>query len=57
VRNGHHRERKFLMGFGPLPVRVPRLRAPDGKPLSYCWALVLRYVRRSERLEDALPYL
>jgi len=38
-------------------VRVPRLRALDGKPLSYCSALVPRYVRRSGRIGEALPYL
>jgi len=40
-----------------LPLRVPRLRAPDGKPLSCCSELVPRYVRRSGRIEDALPHL
>jgi len=35
VRNGYHREREFLTGVVPVPVRVPRLRALDGKPLSY----------------------
>jgi len=57
VRNGYHREREFLTGYGPLPVRVPRLRAPDGKPLSCYSALVPRYVRRSGRIKEALPYL
>jgi len=57
VRYGYHRERGFLTGYGPLPVRVPRLRAPDSKPLSCYSALVPRYVGRSGRIEEALPYL
>jgi len=57
VRNSYQREREFLTGVGPVPVRVPRLRALDGKPLSYYSTLVPRYVRRSGRIEEALPYL
>ncbi len=56
VRNGHRREREFLTGYGPVPVRVPRLRALDGKPLSCYSVAVPRYVSRSGRIEDALPY-
>jgi len=42
---------------GPLPVRVPRLRALEGKPLSCYSALVRRYARRTRGIEEALPYL
>jgi len=42
VRNGYHWEREFLTGYGPSQVRVPRLRALDGKPLSCYSALVPR---------------
>jgi len=57
VRNGYHREREFLTGVGSLPVRVPRLWALDGKPLSYFKpfknGLPMPDENRTESVQDA----
>ena len=57
VRNGHHPERPFQTGIGPVSVRIPKVRSKDGTPVTFRSALVPPYVRRTKALEAALPWL
>ena len=57
VRNGYQPERDIQTGIGPVTVKVPKVRSRDGKPVSFRSALVPPYVRKSARLEAALPWL
>ena len=57
VRNGHHPERPFQTGIGPVSVRIPKVRSKDGTPVTFRSALVPPYVRRTRTLESALPWL
>lgn len=57
VRNGHHPEREIQTGIGPVTVRIPKIRAKDGKPVAFRSALVPPYVRKTRSLEAALPWL
>ncbi len=57
VRNGHHPERALQTGLGPVTVKVPKVRAKDGKPVTFRSALVPPYVRKTRSLEAALPWL
>ena len=34
VRNGHHPERAVQTGIGPVTVKVPKVRAKDGKAVT-----------------------
>ena len=57
VRNGHHPERPFQTGIGPVSVRIPKVRSKDGTPVTFRSVLVPPYVRRTKTLEAALPWL
>ena len=57
VRNGHHPARPLQTGIGPVSVRIPKVRAKSGKPVTFRSALVPPYVRRPKTLEAALPWL
>jgi putative transposase len=57
VRNGHHPERPFQTGIGPVKARIPKVRSKDGTPVTFRSALVPPYVRRTKTMEAALPWL
>lgn len=57
VRNGYHPERELQTGIGPVTVKVPKVRAKDGHPVTFRSALVPPYVRKTRSLEAALPWL
>jgi transposase-like protein len=57
IRNGHHPERPFQTGIGPVSVRIPKVQSKDGQPVAFRSALVPPYVRRTKTLEAALPWL
>ncbi|ASJ72098.1 hypothetical protein IMCC3135_10020 [Granulosicoccus antarcticus IMCC3135] len=57
VRNGHQPEREIQTGIGPVTVKVPKVRARDGEPVTFRSALVPPYVRRTKSIEAALPWL
>lgn len=57
VRNGHHPEREIQTGIGSVAVKVPKLRARDGEPVTFRSALVPSYVRKTQSLEASLPWL
>lgn len=57
VRNGYQPERNIQTGIGPVTVKIPKVRAKDGDPVTFRSALVPPYVRKTASLEAALPWL
>ena len=57
VRNGYLPERKLQTGIGPVTVKLPKVRAKTGEPVTFRSALVPPYVRKTRTLEGALPWL
>ena len=57
VRNGHLPAREIQTGVGPVTVRVPKVRAKTGEPVTFRSVLVPPYVRKTKSLEAALPWL
>jgi len=57
VRNGYQPVRDIQTGIGAVTVKVPKLRSRDERPVSFHSALVPPYVRKTARLEAALPWL
>lgn len=57
VRNDYQPEREIQTGIGPVTIQVPKVRAKDGQPVIFRSALVPPYVRKSQSLEAALPWL
>lgn len=57
VRNGYLPEREIQTGLGPVTVKVPKVRAKTGEPVTFRSALVPPYVRKTRSLEAALPWL
>ena len=57
VRSGYQPERQIQTGIGPVTVKVPKIRARDGKPISFRSALVPPFVRKTRSLEAAIPWL
>ena len=57
VRNGFLPERDLQTGIGPVPVKIPKVRSRNGKPITFRSALVPPYVRKTKSLEAALLWL
>ena len=57
VRNGYLPEREIQTGIGPVTVNIPKVRAKTGEPITFRSALVPPYVRKTQSLEAALPWL
>jgi putative transposase len=57
VRNGYLPEREVQTGLGPVTVKIPKVRAKMGEPVTFRSALVPPYVRKTQSLEAALPWL
>lgn len=57
VRSGYHPERAVQTRIGPVTVKVPKVRAKDGKPVTFRSTLVPPYVRKARSIEAALPWL
>jgi len=57
VRNGYLPAREIQTGVGPVTVRIPKVRAKTGDPVTFRSALVPPYVRKTRSLEAALPWL
>jgi len=57
VRSGYLPERELQTGAGPVTVRIPKVRAKTGEPVTFRSALVPSYVRKTMALEAALPWL
>lgn len=50
VRNGHLPARPLQTGVGPVTVRVPKVRAKTGAPVTFRSALVPPYVRTQDEI-------
>lgn len=57
VRNGHLPERAIQTGIGPVTVKVPKVRSRSGEPVTFRSALVPPYVRKTQSIEAAIPWL
>jgi len=57
VRNGYLPEREIQTGIGPVTVQIPKIRSKTGEPVTFRSALVPPYVRKTQTLEAALPWL
>ena len=57
VRNGYLPSRELQTGVGPVTVQIPKVRAKTGEPVTFRSALVPPYVRKTQTLEVALPWL
>ncbi len=57
VRNGYLPERELQTSMGPVTVKIPKVRAKTGEPVTFQSALVPPYVRKTKSLEAALPWL
>ena len=57
VRNGYLPQRLLQTTVGPVTVRIPKVRAKSGEPVTFRSALVPPYVRKTRTLEAALPWL
>lgn len=57
VRNGYLPKREIQTGIGPVTVRIPKVRAMTGEPVTFRSVLVPPYVRKTKSLEAALPWL
>ena len=57
VRNGYLPERQLQTGIGPVTVKIPKVRAKTGEPVTFRSVLVPPYVRKTRTLEAALPWL
>ena len=57
VRNGYHPERDIQTGIGPVKVKIPKVRAKSGAAVSFHSALVPPYMRKTQTLEAAIPWL
>jgi len=57
VRNGYLPEREIQTGIGPVTVQVPKVRSKTGEAVTFRSALVPPYVRKTQSLEAALPWL
>ena len=57
VRNGYQPEREILTGIGPVKVKVPKVRSRLEEPVIFRSSLVPPYIRKTQSLEAALPWL
>ena len=57
VRNGYQPEREIQTGIGPVTIKIPKVRAKTGEPVTIRSTLVPPYVRKTQSLEAALPWL
>lgn len=57
VRNGYLPARELQTGLGPVTVKIPKVRARTGEPVTFRSALIPPYVRKTKTLEAALPWL
>ena len=57
VRSGYLPERAVQTGIGPVTVKVPKVRAKGGRPVTFRSALVPPDVRKAKSIEAARPWL
>ena len=57
VRNGYLPEREIQTGLGPVKVQVPKIRDRSGSGVRFHSALLPPYLRRTQQIEELLPWL
>jgi putative transposase len=57
VRNGYQPEREILTGIGAVKVKIPKVRSRLEEPVIFRSSIVPPYIRKSQTLESALPWL
>ncbi len=57
IRNGHHPTRASQPDIGPVTGQLPKMRCQQGQVVTFRSALVPPYVRKTARLEAAIPWL
>jgi putative transposase len=57
VKNGYHKERSITVGSGQVAVKVPRSRSRKEGIDEFSSAIVPKYIRRSLKIEEAIPLL
>ena len=57
IRNGYQPERQLKTSIGPVTVKIPKVRAKAGNPVTFNSKLVPPWVRKTRSLEAALPWL
>lgn len=57
VKNGYHKERNITVGSGQVAVKVPRSRTRKEDIDEFSSAIVPKYIRRSLKIEEAIPLL
>lgn len=57
IRNGYLPERDVLTAAGPVAVKVPKVRDRSGSGVKFNSGIVPPYVRKSPRVNIALPWL
>jgi putative transposase len=57
VRNGYLPERTIQTGLGDIDVKVPKVRDRTGRNIKFNSALVPPYLKRSQTMEEFLPWL
>ena len=57
VRNGFLPASEVLNGIGPVTVGIHKVRTREGEPVTFRFAMVRSYVRKSISLEAALPWI
>ena len=55
VRNGYHPERSIQTGLGPVSVRILKVRANDGEPVTFRSSVVPRMSARAARWRAGFP--
>jgi transposase-like protein len=57
VLNGYHAPRKITIGEGQVTVSVPRTRSRDKSVENFSSSILPKYMRRSPRIDEAIPLL
>jgi len=57
VRNGYLPERTIQTGLGNVAVRIPKIRDRTGQKIKFNSSLVPPYLKRSQSIEELLPWL
>lgn len=57
VRNGYLPERTVVTGVGAVEVQVPKVRDRSGSGIKFNSVLLPPYLKRSQSVEDVLPWL
>jgi putative transposase len=57
VRNGYLPERTIVTGVGEVEIQVPKVRDRSGSGLKFNSSLLPSYLKRSQSVEEVLPWL